>query len=122
MLILARLLILICLVVSGGKAWAVDPATVSSAVNVLLSSGQRLELPVERNRAALTAYYVSNHAAPYWVGSPHMDQFIARLNLAIYDGLNKADYPIDALTQMRDRPMLETQKQPRERNFIFHPS
>ncbi len=100
--IFARLLILMCMFLCGSNAWAVDPATVSASVDGLLNSGQRLELPVERNRAALTAYYSANHAAPYWVGSPHMDQFIARLNLAIYDGLNKGDYPVEALTQMRD--------------------
>ena len=102
MQVLARFLVLICVVLSASAARAVDPASISSAVNALLNSGQRLELPVERNRAALSAYYISNHAAPYWVGTPHMDQFIARLNLAVYDGLNKADYPIDGLMEMRD--------------------
>ena len=102
MLVLARVLIFIGALCSAAAAWAIEPSSVSSSINALLSSGQRMELPIERSRAALTAYYVANHAAPYWVGTPHMDQFIARLNVAIYDGLNKADYPIDALAQMRD--------------------
>ncbi len=102
MMIVVRVFIFVCLLFSCGAAGALDAASVSSAVNLVLSSGQRLELPIERNRAALSAYYISNHASPYWVGTPHMDQFITRLNMAVYDGLNKADYPIDALTQMRD--------------------
>lgn len=102
MKLVARLLVVLCGLCCSAAAFAADPSAVSSAINSLLGGGQRMELPVERNRAALTAFYVSNHASPYWVGTPHMDQFISRLNLAVYDGLNKADYPIDALTQMRD--------------------
>ncbi len=97
-----RLLVFVVGLLWCASAWAVDPAAISSGIAALLGSGQRMELPIERNRAALSAFYVTNHAAPYWVGTLHMDQFIARLNLAVYDGLNKGDYPIDALTQMRD--------------------
>ena len=104
MKVLARLLIVLGALWCSAAAFAADPAAVSSALNSLLGSSQRMELPVERNRAALAAFYVTNHAAPYWVGTPHMDHFMSRLNLAIYDGLNKADYPIiDCEIQPRDK-------------------
>ena len=61
-----------------------------------------MELPIERIRPALMSYYVAGRATPYWVGTGRMDQFLARLNGALYDGLNTQDYPIDTLMQMRD--------------------
>ncbi len=77
-------------------------AVVQQQVMALLAAPQRMELPIERIRPALTAYYVNGRAAPYWVGTGHMDQFLAQLNGAVYDGLNTADYPIDTLSQLRD--------------------
>jgi L,D-transpeptidase YcbB len=82
-------------------ALAQDAATVQQQVVGLLSAGQRMELPIERLRAALTAHYITNHAPSYWVGTGRMDQFITRVNNATYDGLNAKDYPVDTLQQMK---------------------
>jgi len=94
----------VLLVLACGWAWpavAQDAGVVQQQVVSLLSAGQRLELPIERLRPALTAHYVTNHAAPYWVGTGRMEQFIARVNSAIYDGLNGKDYPAETLQQMK---------------------
>jgi len=80
---------------------AQDANAVQGQVAGLLSSGQRLGLPIERLRAALTAHYVTNHAAAYWVGTARMDQFIARVGNATYDGLNGKDYPLETLQLMK---------------------
>ena len=63
-------------------------AGVQQQVAATLTAPQRMELPIERIRPALTTYYVNGRAAPYWVGTGRMDQFLARLNGAGYDGLN----------------------------------
>ncbi len=77
-------------------------AGVQQQVVALLTATQRMELPIERIRPALMSYYVAGRATPYWVGTGRMDQFLTRLNGALYDGLNTQDYPIDTLVQMRD--------------------
>ncbi|MDE2447177.1 MAG: L,D-transpeptidase family protein [Alphaproteobacteria bacterium] len=83
-------------------AFAQDAGQVQAAISQLLSSGERLALPIERIRPALTAHYVTNRGAIYWVGTGRMDKFIQRLTQAKYDGLNSADYPVAFLTSLRD--------------------
>lgn len=68
----------------------------------VLQSGDRLPLPIERIRPALTAYYVTNHGAMNWVGTGRMTPFLQRLSHAAADGLNPDDYPVDGLAALRD--------------------
>jgi L,D-transpeptidase YcbB len=79
---------------------AAPPAAVRSAVVSTLSGSERLPLPIERVRNALTAFYVKNNAQPYWVGTNHMQQFLQRMQNATLDGLDPAAYPIDSLRQL----------------------
>jgi murein L,D-transpeptidase YcbB/YkuD len=81
---------------------AITYSDVQAAVAQILTSPGRLELPLERIRAALKAHYVDNQGTIYWVGSGRMTPFLQRLARAEDDGLNPADYPVDALTQLRD--------------------
>ncbi len=82
---------------------APDYSSVSSAVADILSSPDRLPLPLERIRPALKAHYITNKGVIYWVGSGRMTPFIQRIANAEADGLNPADYPIDSLKQVRDQ-------------------
>ncbi len=75
---------------------------VSAAIARLLQSPERLPLPLERIRPALTAHYVRDGGTIYWVGTGRMTPFIQRLADAADDGLNPEDYPIDSLIQLRD--------------------
>ena len=77
-------------------------AQVQSAIADVLNGPDRLPLPLERIRPALTAHYVRDQAPVYWVGTGRMTPFLQRLADAGDDGLNPADYPIDALIQLRD--------------------
>jgi L,D-transpeptidase YcbB len=95
-------MVLAALLLAPISAWPQDAGQVQAAIAQLLSGGQRLALPVERIRPALTAHYVSNRGAVYWVGTGRMDKFIKRLSQAKYDGLNSADYPVAFLTSLRD--------------------
>jgi L,D-transpeptidase YcbB len=97
-----RFLIVFFVMVFASFAHAQDAAIVQATIGQLLSSGQRMELPIERIRPALTAHYISGRGAVYWVGTGRMDQFIARVQRATYDGLNSGDYPVDSLAQVRD--------------------
>ncbi len=83
-------------------ARAPDYASVSAAVADILQSGERLPLPIERIRPALTAHYVRDKGTIYWVGTGRMTPFIQRLADAADDGLNPEDYPIDSLINLRD--------------------
>jgi L,D-transpeptidase YcbB len=74
----------------------------TAAIALVLASPDRLELPLERIRAALKAHYVDNGGTIYWVGTGRMTPFIQRLLDAEDDGLNPADYPIDTLIDLRD--------------------
>ena len=76
--------------------------SVSAAIAEILDSPDRLPLPLERIRPALKAHYITNNGAIYWIGSGRMTPFIQRLADAEDDGLNPADYPTDALTNVRD--------------------
>jgi L,D-transpeptidase YcbB len=62
------------LLVSPLAALAQDAGQVQAAIAQLLTSGQRLALPVERIRPALTAHYVNGRGAIYWVGTGRMDK------------------------------------------------
>jgi murein L,D-transpeptidase YcbB/YkuD len=81
---------------------AADPADVRAEIGALLSSGQRLPLPIEKLRPALTAHYVRNNGSIYWVGTGRMNGLLQRMGAAGYDGLNPADYPAAALAELRD--------------------
>jgi L,D-transpeptidase YcbB len=103
MQILLRMVVVLVLVVLAPlAALAQDAGQVQAAIAQLLTSGQRLALPIERIRPALTAHYVSSRGAIYWVGTGRMDSFITRLQKAKNDGLNSADYPVAFLTSLRD--------------------
>src|SRR4029078_7189133 len=86
---------------AGMPAWAVrgdlsaSPAygDMTSSIALMLASRDRLELPIERIRAAVKAHYVYNGGTVYWVGTGRMTPFIQRLIDAEDDGLNPADYP-----------------------------
>ena len=79
-----------------------DYEAVSTAVADILNGPDRLPLPLERIRPALTAHYVRDHGTIYWVGTGRMTPFIQRLAYAADDGLNPEDYPVDALIGVRD--------------------
>jgi L,D-transpeptidase YcbB len=82
-------------------AQAAAPASaIQASVSSLLSSSERLPLPIEKVRSALKAHYVNGKAAPYWVGTGRMAQFLARLNAANLDGLDENAYPIDSLRDL----------------------
>lgn len=75
---------------------------ISAAIAEVLSAEERLPLPLERIRPALIAHYVRDQGPVYWVGTGRMTPFLQRLADAGDDGLNPADYPIDALIELRD--------------------
>lgn len=79
---------------------AASPGEVQSVVSDILTSGQRLPLPMERVKSALTAHYVKGASAPYWLGQGRMQQFLQRLQNATLDGLDPAAYPVDELRQL----------------------
>jgi murein L,D-transpeptidase YcbB/YkuD len=76
---------------------AAPAAAIKSEVVAMLSSSQRLPLPIEKVRGALKSYYVTNNGQVYWAGTSHPQQFLARLTNALYDGLDADAYPIDSL-------------------------
>lgn len=84
------------------SATAPPAAEVQSAIAAVLDSQERLPLPLERIRPALIAHYIRDQAPIYWVGTGRMTPFLQRLADAGDDGLNPADYPIDALIELRD--------------------
>lgn len=84
-------------------AASAPPATeVEAALADILNSQERLPLPLERIRPALIAHYLRDQGPVYWVGTGRMTPFLQRLADAADDGLNPADYPIDALIELRD--------------------
>jgi L,D-transpeptidase YcbB len=84
-------------------AWSQDVGQIQQAITQLLTGGQRMALPVERIRPALTAHYARNGGSIYWIGTGRMDKFIHRLQSARYDGLNPQDYPVQSLMELRDQ-------------------
>jgi L,D-transpeptidase YcbB len=85
------------------NVFAQDTGATRSALQNALTSGERLALPIERIKPALTAHYLNNGGAIYWVGTGRMDKFINRVQRATYDGLNPNDYPLDTLISIRDQ-------------------
>jgi murein L,D-transpeptidase YcbB/YkuD len=79
-----------------------DAEDVANVIAAILEDPERLPLPLERIRPALVQHYVQDKGAIYWVGTGRMTPFLQRLADAAEDGLNPADYPIDALTELRD--------------------
>jgi murein L,D-transpeptidase YcbB/YkuD len=75
---------------------------IMAAVTEIIQSQDRLPLPLERIRPTLAAHYLRDGARPFWVGTGRMTPFLQRLADAADDGLNPADYPIDALIDLRD--------------------
>ena len=75
---------------------------ISRTIEAILIGPTRLPLPLERIRPALEAHYARDRGDIYWVGTDRMTPFIQRLADAEDDGLNPADYPIDALIDFRD--------------------
>jgi murein L,D-transpeptidase YcbB/YkuD len=78
-----------------------DAEDVANVIAAILDDPQRLPLPLERIRPALTQHYVQDKGDIYWVGTGRMAPFLQRLSNAAEDGLNPDDYPIDALTELR---------------------
>lgn len=76
---------------------------VRAAIIQMLTGSQRLPLPLERVRPALTAHYVNNGGSVYWIGTGRMDRFIQRIQNSTYDGLNPDDYPVASLITARDQ-------------------
>jgi L,D-transpeptidase YcbB len=101
-LMLRMLLVLGFCLALGQAAIAQDTGQVQAAITQLLGGGQRLALPLERVRPALTAHYVTARGSIYWVGTGRMDKFIQRIQRATYDGLNTSDYPVENLISLRD--------------------
>jgi L,D-transpeptidase YcbB len=98
--------LIVCFALLVGAATQVqaqDSGAIRSSIQEMLTAGNRLALPLERIKPALTAHYVNNGGAIYWVGSGRMDKFIARIQKATYDGLNPSDYPVDTLVSIRDQ-------------------
>jgi murein L,D-transpeptidase YcbB/YkuD len=83
-------------------AFAQDNGLIQATISQILNSPDRLSLPIEKIRPALKAHYVRARGTIYWVGTGHMDQFLARLKNATYDGLNSQDYPVDYLKSLKD--------------------
>jgi L,D-transpeptidase YcbB len=102
-LVLKTVFSFIVLLTSGIAVEAAAPAEdVRAEIGALLSSGQRLPLPIEKIRPVLTAHYLRNNGSIYWVGTGRMDSLLQRMGAAGLDGLNPDDYPADALAQLRD--------------------
>ncbi len=81
---------------------AQDNGLIQATISQMLNSPDRLALPIEKIRPALKAHYVGARGAIYWIGTGHMDQFLARITNATYDGLNPQDYPVAYLKSLRD--------------------
>jgi murein L,D-transpeptidase YcbB/YkuD len=73
-----------------------------AAIAAMLTSPERLPLPLQRVRQALKAHYVDNGGTIYWAGTGRMTPFLQRLGKAAEDGLNPDDYPIEPLASLRD--------------------
>jgi L,D-transpeptidase YcbB len=105
---MARLLAIVVLIWGATPAHAekgdreVTYGDVASAIGLILAGPERLPLPIERVRPALSAHYVDNGGTVYWVGTGRMTPFLQRLKNAAGDGLNPDDYPIESLTEIRD--------------------
>jgi L,D-transpeptidase YcbB len=99
-----RLVLMLCvaLTLSGMARAAASVEDVQAQIASILSSSGRLPLPLEKVRATLQAHYVKQSGSIYWANTGRMTPFLQRLQRAEFDGLNPQDYPVDALTQLRD--------------------
>jgi L,D-transpeptidase YcbB len=93
--VFALCFLVFCLVSRGETA--PPPEQVSAVITQILSSGQKLPLPLERVKATLQAHYVKNRARVYWIGTGRTVPFLQRMNNALYDGLTPSDYPGQSL-------------------------
>ncbi len=101
--VLRMVFVLLVSVVSAVTAKAAaSPDAVRAQISALLTSGQRLPLPLEKIRPALTAHYLRNNGTIYWTDAGHMNALLTRMRAAGFDGLNPTDYPTDALAELRD--------------------
>ncbi len=90
--------VLIFFMVFAASAFAAPPADqVSAVVTQILSSGQKLPLPLERVKGTLQTHYVKNNAPIYWIGTGRSIPFFQRLDNAVNDGLTPTDYPSKSL-------------------------
>ena len=108
MQLIVRVLFALFFLLAGQQAYAgkgdrvPSHESVTAAIAEILSSSERLSLPIERIRPALKAHYLDNDGSIYWVGTGRMTPFIQRLEDAEFDGLNPDDYPVDTLIDLRD--------------------
>jgi L,D-transpeptidase YcbB len=98
---LAALLMVTALNLGESRA-AISDEDVRAEIVAMLSSSQRLPLPLERVRPSLSAYYSTNEGAIYWANTGRMTAFVQKLTRASYDGLNPEDYPAESLAVLRD--------------------
>ncbi len=77
-----------------------ERSAVTINVTDLLANEPRLPLPVRQRAEALTAYYQQNGGALLWVGNQRMEDMVARLRAAAYDGLDPGSYPADQLARL----------------------
>jgi murein L,D-transpeptidase YcbB/YkuD len=82
---------------------APDAASTRQAIISVLSTKDRLPLPIQRVRKTLTKHYLENDGEIFWVGTNRMTPFIQRLEFADDDGLKRTDYPVDYLIGLRDQ-------------------
>jgi hypothetical protein len=100
--IIVLLLVAKPVLVAGGGNYAPNYEAISNALVDLLSSLDRMALPVERIRQASKAHYIDNDSSIYWVGTGHTTPFLQRLEDAQFDGRNLDDYPVDTRIDVRD--------------------
>jgi murein L,D-transpeptidase YcbB/YkuD len=86
----------------GSAQAAVSTEDIRAEIKAILSSSQRLPLPLERVRTSLDAYYGKNRGPIYWANKGRMNAFLQRLARAHFDGLNPDDYPGSSLQDLRD--------------------
>jgi L,D-transpeptidase YcbB len=95
------LVLLFAAVLLALPARAAAPAPeIKAQINAILSSQQRLPLPLERVRQTLVTHYIKNNGPVYWVGTGRMVPFAQRLQNAAYDGLDPSAYPTAALINL----------------------
>jgi murein L,D-transpeptidase YcbB/YkuD len=77
-----------------------EAAAVTINVGDLLANEPGLPLPVRQRADALIAYYQTNSGPLLWVGKRRMNEFVAREEGAIYDGLKPDSYPSAQLARL----------------------
>ncbi len=82
---------------------APDASATRQAIISILTTKDRLPLPIERVRDVLKQHYLDNDGAILWVGTSRMTPLAQRLEFAEDDGLLSSDYPVDYLIDLRDQ-------------------